>query len=73
MIPYCAVSGGPSSKQFKTNAEADDADNVKEKNEYADEWSAGVASGTVLMTPDERPRVFQPLEMLKWELRKECR
>lgn len=65
MILYFAVSRHPSLDQFKTNAEADDADKVEEKKEKTDWLSARVADGTLLKTSDERHRVFESLQWLK--------
>ena len=65
MILYFAVSRHPSLDQFKTNAEADDADKVEEKKENTNWLSASVADGTVLNTSDERHRVFESLQWLK--------
>ena len=51
----------PAMEQPRTDAEAYDGDNVKEKNEYADNLSAIIAGGTILKTSDERHYVLEVL------------
>ncbi len=51
----------PVVEHIRTDAEAYDGDNVKEKNEYADSLSTSILGGTILRTSDESHRVLKVL------------
>lgn len=56
MIPYLAVRGKPSLEQLKADAETDDADNVEENNDRADELSASIVPSATLKSSSKRRR-----------------